>query len=362
MSHTSRFDIIQEEAQMVKVGIIGATGYAGAEAVRILSSHPFFEVTVVASRSYAGKIFSEVYTNMKGICDLVCEEPNYEVLADKADCFICALPHAASQKAVASLLAAGKKVVDLSADFRYSSRDTYEKTYGVGHDYPRLLEEAVYGLPEITETGKLSSTNIIANPGCYPTCSILGLAPLISAGMIVPGSVNINAVSGVSGAGRKSDLKYQYCETDGNFTPYKITGHRHTSEIEEQLSILAETQVKVGFTPHLAPFKRGMLATIYTNAAIKTTTDELVDIYKSYYKGKFFVRIRENSDIPSVKSVVGTNFADITPIYDERLNRIIIVSAIDNLGKGASSQAVQNLNIMYGINEKTGISGAGLYI
>lgn len=355
------FDIIHEEAVMVRVGILGATGYAGAEAVRILSMHPYFKLTAVASKSFEGSVFSDIYTNMKGICDLVCDSSDIEAIAAKADCFISALPHAASQKIVASLIMAGKKVVDLSADFRYTSADIYERTYGVVHEFPELLENAVYGLPEITRA-KIKDSALIANPGCYPTCSILGLAPLISSGLISTGSININAVSGVSGAGRKADLNYQYCETDGNFAPYKIIGHRHTTEIEEQLSALMGKPVTVGFTPHLAPFKRGMLATIYADAHTKSSTEELIYIYKEYYKGEYFIRIREKGDIPSVKAVAGTNFADITPVYDERLGRIIIVSAIDNLGKGASSQAVQNLNIMYGFDEKSGIAGAGLYI
>ncbi|HPJ21321.1 MAG TPA: N-acetyl-gamma-glutamyl-phosphate reductase [Clostridia bacterium] len=346
---------------MVKVGILGATGYAGAEAVRILSGHPGFEVTAVASKSFEGSIFSDIYTNMKGVCDLVCESSEPLEISEKADCFICALPHAASQKAVAVLTGAGKKVVDLSADFRYSDASTYEKTYGVVHEYPELLDKAVYGLPELNRA-KIKDALVTANPGCYPTCSILGLAPLVSKGMIDPATIIINAVSGVSGAGRKADLPYQYCEIDGNFAPYKVTGHRHTTEIEEQLSILSGKTIAVGFTPHLAPFKRGMVATIYASLLAKSSAGELIQLYKEYYAGEYFVRIREAGDIPSVKAVAGTNFADIAPIYDERLGRVIIVSAIDNLGKGASSQAVQNLNIMYGFDEKAGIAGAGLYI
>ena len=346
---------------MIRVGIIGATGYAGAEAVRILSMHPDFEITTVTSKSFTGTVYSDTYTNMKGICDLVCDSHEIEDIIEKADCFICALPHAASQKAVAAIADAGKKGVDLSADFRYASREVYEKTYGVPHEYPELLKSAVYGLPELARE-KIKDATVVANPGCYPTCSILGLAPLVSSGIISPGSININAVSGVSGAGRKADLNYQYCETDGNFAPYKITGHRHTTEIEEQLTALSGEPVIVGFTPHLAPFKRGMLSTIYTNTSLCTSTSELLDLYHEYYKNEYFIRIRENGDIPSVKAVAGTNFADLTPVYDGRLGRIIIVSAIDNLGKGASSQAVQNLNIMYGLDEKSGISGAGLYI
>lgn len=346
---------------MIKTGIIGATGYAGAESIRLLSGHPGFEITCVVSKSFEGKKISDVYPSLAGICDLVCESLDYNVITEKADCFITALPHAASQEAVYKLVSAGKKVVDLSADYRYTSASLYEETYGLPHSYPDLLEKAAYGLPELNRE-KIKDAALIANPGCYPTCSILGLAPLLANDLIETDTINISAVSGVSGAGRKSNLAYSYCEVDGNFTPYKITGHRHTTEIEEQLSIIAGSKVMTGFTPHLAPFKRGMSATIYTKAKKQVSTDELISIYNMYYKGETFIRIKDNGSIPSVKAVAGTNFADITPIYDERLNRIIVVSAIDNLGKGAASQAVQNLNIMNGYKETDGLLGAGLYI
>jgi len=346
---------------MIKVGILGATGYAGAETARILSSHPDFEITAAASRSFSGKAFSDVYANMKGVLDITLDPPDSAGLALKADCFICALPHAASQSAVADLHKAGKKVVDLSADYRYSSTDVYESTYGVSHEYPNLLKKAVYGLPELYRK-EITSSKIIANPGCYPTCSILALAPLVSKGLLEADTIVINAVSGVSGAGRKANINYQFCETDGNFTPYKVTGHRHTTEIEEQLSVISGDKINVGFTPHLAPFKRGMVATIYAKPSAVLSQDALDNIYNEYYRDEYFIRVRSASDIPSVKAVAGTNFADICPIYDYRLGRIILISAIDNLGKGAASQAVQNLNIMYGLDEKAGIGSMGLYI
>ncbi|MBN2558628.1 MAG: N-acetyl-gamma-glutamyl-phosphate reductase, partial [Clostridia bacterium] len=245
--------------------------------------------------------------------------------------------------------------------YRYSSAELYEKTYGTPHNHPELLKRAIYGLPEFNRE-KIRDAVLVANPGCYPTCSILGLAPLVARGLIDNGTITISAVSGVSGAGRKTELDYQFCECDGNFAPYKITGHRHTTEIEEQLSVIAGTNVEVGFTPHLAPIKRGMSATIYAKAAKKTSSSALADIYKEYYEGNPFVRIKEGGAIPSVKAVAGSNFADIAPFYDSRLDRIIVVSAIDNLGKGASSQAVQNLNIMYGYGEGTGLMNAGAYI
>jgi N-acetyl-gamma-glutamyl-phosphate reductase len=346
---------------MVKVGIIGATGYAGAESIRLLSGHPGFEISCVVSKTFEGKRISDVYPNLSGICDLVCESLDFDKIAGKADCFITALPHAASQEAVYKLASSGKKVVDLSADYRYASVDLYEKTYGLPHAYPEMMKETVYGLPELYRKD-IKGKSVIANPGCYPTCSILALAPLLANGLIDDTDITINAVSGVSGAGRKEILAYAYCEIDGNFAPYKITGHRHNSEIEEQLSAISGKQVLAGFTPHLAPFKRGMSATIYTKAKKPMSSDKLNDIYNKYYEGEFFIRIKKAGDIPSVKAVAGTNFADIMPMYDERLNRIIIVSAIDNLGKGAASQAVQNLNIMFGYNETEGLTGAGLYI
>lgn len=346
---------------MIKVGILGATGYAGAECIRLLLGHPGFEITCVVSKSFTGQKISSVYQSLTNICDLICDPLDYDIITEKADCFIAALPHAASQEAVFNLISAGKKVVDLSADYRYSSKELYEETYGLPHSYPELLEKAVYGLPELNRD-KIKNTALTANPGCYPTCSILGLAPLLANDLIETNSINISAVSGVSGAGRKASLAYSYCETDGNFAPYKITGHRHTTEIEEQLSIIASKPIMTGFTPHLAPLKRGMSATIYTHVKTPTSTEELISIYNRYYKDEVFVRIKPEGTVPSVKAVAGTNFADITPIYDERLNRIIVVSAIDNLGKGAASQAIQNLNLMNGYNETDGLLSTGLYI
>lgn len=346
---------------MIKIGIIGATGYAGAECIRILSGHPGFDVSCVVSKTFEGQKISDVYPNLAGLCDLVCEALDYDAIIAKADCFITALPHAASQNAVHQLITAGKKVVDLSADYRYSSSSLYTDTYGLPHKYPELLEQAVYGIPELNRD-IIKNAGLVANPGCYPTCAILGIAPLLVNDLIEFDSINISAVSGVSGAGRKATLSYSYCETDGDFAPYKITGHRHTTEIEEQLSILSGETVIIGFTPHLAPFKRGMSATIYTHAKTTLSTDKLIDIYNVYYKDDVFIRIKEGGAIPSVKAVAGTNFADITPVYDERLKRIIVVSAIDNLGKGAASQAVQNLNLMYGYTETDGLLRAGLYI
>ncbi len=346
---------------MIDIGVIGGTGYAGAECIRILSSHPGFNIACIVSKSFEGRRISDVYPSLAGVCDVVCEGLDIDALAPKAGCFITALPHAASQKVVYDLVNKGKKVVDLSADFRYSSPGLYEKTYGLKHDYPGLLGQAVYGLPELNRV-KIANALVTANPGCYPTCSILALAPLLKNGMIKTDSININAVSGVSGAGRKTDLAYQFCECDENFAPYKVTGHRHTTEIEEQLSNISDSDIEVGFTPHLAPFKRGMLATIYTKASVKTSSEELWDLYNDFYADEYFVRIVPQGTLPSVKAVAGSNFADIIPVYDERLQRIIVVSAIDNLGKGAASQAVQNMNIMYGYDEKTGLAGAGPYI
>jgi N-acetyl-gamma-glutamyl-phosphate reductase len=346
---------------MIKVGIIGATGYAGAESIRLLSGHPGFEISCVVSKTFEGKKISEVYPSLSGICDLTCESLDYDTITNKADCFISALPHAASQEAVYKLVSTGKKVVDLSADYRYSSVALYEKTYGLTHAYPKMMTQTVYGLPEIYRDD-IKGKNVIANPGCYPTCSILALAPLLAEGLIDETDITINAVSGVSGAGRKESLAYAFCEVDDNFAPYKITGHRHNSEIEEQLSAIAGKTVLAGFTPHLAPFKRGMSATIYTKAKKALSPGDLADIYNMYYKNEYFIRIKEEGNTPSVKAVAGTNFADIMPIYDKRLNRIIVVSAIDNLGKGAASQAIQNLNIMCGLCETDGLTGAGLYI
>ncbi|MBN2853344.1 MAG: N-acetyl-gamma-glutamyl-phosphate reductase [Clostridia bacterium] len=346
---------------MINVGIIGATGYAGYETLRILLSHPMFNVTCIVSKSFVGQKIAEIYPNLYNVCDLVCDELDYDIILGKADCFVVSLPHGASQEAVATLYKAGKKVVDLSADYRYENSSTYEKTYKLPHEYKDILEKAVYGLPELNRE-KIKKTSLVANPGCYPTCSILGVAPLLAEKLIDTSSIIIDAASGVTGAGRNQDLMYQFNECTENFMAYKIASHRHTTEIEEKLSDIAGKEVIVTFTPHLVPMKRGMMATIYATLNNAIDSEYIYNVYKEFYKGEYFVRIKNSDTLVVTKGVVASNFVDISIHIDKRTNRVIVISAIDNIGKGASSQAVQNMNLMYGLEETLGISQPGTYL
>ncbi len=346
---------------MITIGVIGATGYAGYETVRLLLNHSEFTITTLVSKSFAGKKISTIYPNLAGVCDLVLEELNYDKILKKASCFIVALPHGTSQDVIATLYKAGKKIVDLSADYRYTNQALYETTYNVPHKYESILKKAVYGLPELFKEN-LTNCQLVANPGCYPTCSLLGLAPLIDSGLIDLTSIIIDAVSGVTGAGRKQDLMYQFNECTENFLAYKVASHRHTSEIEEKLSLLADENINVTFTPHLAPMKRGMMATIYSTLLKPITASDLYKVYNNYYQNEYFIRVKEHDQMVNTKQVVGSNFVDISVHVDSKTNKAIIVSAIDNIGKGASSQAIQNLNLMYGFDEKLGISQPGTYL
>lgn len=346
---------------MIKVGVIGATGYVGIEIVRLLQNHPQAEVTVAVSQSFAGQKISDVYPSLRNICDIECQDLNMDAIYDKADVFITALPHGISKEVIPYLLEKGKRVIDHSGDFRYKSVEVYEKWYKLKHVMPELLKEAVYGLPELYRD-QIKNARLVANPGCYPTCSILGIAPLLANDIIDTKNIIIDAVSGVSGAGRKTDLPYQFCECDENFKAYGVATHRHTSEIEQELSFIAGEEILISFTPHLAPIKRGMLCTTYANLKKDISTSELLDLYKKHYDGEFFVRVLGEGKLPEVKYVAGSNFIDIGLVVDKRLNRVIVLSALDNLMKGAAGQAVQDLNIMYGIPEQTGLSAPGLYL
>jgi len=346
---------------MINVGIVGATGYVGVECIRLLLRHKEVCIKILASHTFVGQKISKIYPTLKGILDLECEALNIDILAKECDVVITALPHGASMEVIPALLEKGVKVIDASGDFRYNDAKIYEQWYKVTHTAPELLKTAVYGLCELNRE-KIKKTNFVANPGCYPTCSILGLAPLMDSDYINKESIIIDSVSGVSGSGRKADLANTVCELSENFKPYGVTNHRHTSEIEQELSLLAGTEVKVSFTPHLAPFKRGMLSTIYVNLTKETDTDELVSLYKEFYKDDFFVRILDTGVMPEVKFVAGSNFVDINLVVDKRLNRVIIMSCQDNLCKGAAGQIVQNLNLMCGFDENEALNFPGAYL
>jgi len=346
---------------MINVGILGATGYAGIELVRILSQHPDVKLVYLASQTYADKNISDVYPNLRGILDISCEELDIEKAAKECDIVFTALPHGASKAVIPQLVEKGLKIIDLSGDYRYNDAAVYEKWYGEKHESPELLSKSVYGLPELYRN-KIKNAVLIGNPGCYTTCSILGLVPLLANKLIDTTNIIVDAKSGVSGAGRSLGLGYHFCECTENMKAYKIATHRHTSEIEQELSIAAGEEIIISFTPHLIPMKRGILSTIYANLNEKHTTRELLNVYRNYYKNEFFIRIYKEGTLPETKHVAGSNFVDIGLVVDERLNRVVVVSAIDNLIKGAAGQAVQNMNIMFGLNERTGLLAPGLYI
>ncbi|MCX7771600.1 MAG: N-acetyl-gamma-glutamyl-phosphate reductase [Clostridia bacterium] len=347
---------------MLKLGIIGATGYVGAEVVRLLSLRKDIEITTVVSNSFVGQPFSSVYPSLRGLFDKPCDALDIEQIAQKADFFITALPHGVSTGVIPALLAKGKRVIDHSADFRFRDVKVYEKWYKASHPAPELNSEAVYGLPELYRD-KIKAAKLVADPGCYPTCCILGIAPALSKKLISPQGIIIDAVSGISGAGRKSELPYSFCENDDNFKAYGVANHRHTPEIEQELTAIAGEEVIISFTPHLAPMKRGMLATSYLTLTEKgLTTQEANELYKEYYKDETFVRVLPVGQLPETKFVTGSNYIDISVTVDPRTNRLVVVSALDNLGKGSASQAVQSLNIMAGFNETEGLLAPALYL
>ncbi|MBR2847632.1 MAG: N-acetyl-gamma-glutamyl-phosphate reductase [Clostridia bacterium] len=344
----------------IRVGVLGATGYAGVELVRLLSNHPDVEITYIVSHSYVGKKISEVYPHLKGVCDLVCSDLSNETAAQLCDVVFTALPHGASKEVIPPLYNKGLKIIDLSGDFRYDDIKVYEEWYGQTHPAPEILEKAVYGLPELHRE-KIKTTNIIGNPGCYTTCSILGLAPLLAKKVCKTDNIIIDAKSGVSGAGRGLAIDYHFCECTENMKAYKIATHRHTSEIEQELSNLAGEKITLSFTPHLVPMKRGIFATCYANLKEYMPASEIVEIYKEFYKDETFVRVYEDG-LPESNHVAGSNFVDIGIAVDKRLNRVIVVSCVDNLIKGAAGQAVQNMNIMFGLDETTGLKTSGFYM
>lgn len=347
---------------MLKLGIIGSTGYVGSEIVRILSVRRDIEITTVASDSFAGKPYSSVYPSLRGIMDKKCDAPDIDVISDKADFFITALPHGVSAGIIPGLLAKGRRVIDHSADFRFRDVKIYEKWYKIRHHAPQLAHEAVYGLPELYRE-KIRSARLVADPGCYPTCSVLAIAPALVKKLASPRGIIIDAASGVTGAGRKSELSYSFCEVDENFRAYGVGSHRHTPEIEQELSLLAGEEVLVSLTPHLAPMKRGMLATSYLSLTKNgLTSSDVREVYAEYYKDEPFVRVLPAGQLPETKFVTGSNYIDISVTVDQRLNRLIVISALDNLGKGSAGQAVQDLNLMAGLPETEGLLAPGLQL
>ncbi|MCD8215173.1 MAG: N-acetyl-gamma-glutamyl-phosphate reductase [Clostridiales bacterium] len=337
---------------MIKAGIIGATGYAGSELVRLLLGHPEAEIETITSKSYTGQDYRAVYPNFNHI-DMVCEEENMEELAEKCDVVFMALPHGQASKRVTEDILKKCKIIDLGADFRLQDTDVYESWY-CEHYSKEILKEAVYGLCEINRE-KIKGRRIVGNPGCYTSCSILSLYPLLREGLVRENSVIIDAKSGVSGAGRGVSQGNLFCEVNESVKAYKIASHRHTPEIEEQLSIAAGRPVTISFTPHLIPMNRGILATCYADLKESLSHEDLRAVYEKYYKDEYFIRLTDRGVFPETRWVKNSNFADIGFTVDKRTNRVIVIGAIDNLYKGAAGQAVQNMNILFGLDEKTGI-------
>jgi N-acetyl-gamma-glutamyl-phosphate reductase len=339
---------------MIRVAIVGATGYAGAELVRILWGHPHADLTMITSRQYAGEAFADVYPAMRGVVNLTCQAYSEEAVSEAADVVFTALPHAASMGVVAGLVAHGKKVIDLSADFRFKDQKVYETWYGP-HEAAALLKQAVYGLPELY-FHDIEKAVLVGNPGCYPTSVLLPLLPFIRAPFIDPEHIVADSKSGTSGAGRSVSLGTHFCEVNEAFKPYAVAGHRHNPEMDEVLSLYAKKDVSITFTPHLLPITRGMLTTIYVGLKEEISADLVASELSNFFADKPFVRICPEGSWPNTMAVKGTNFCDIGFQVAQKRKCLILISAIDNLVKGASGQAVQNMNVMLGFEETAGLN------
>ena len=346
--------------EKLNIAIVGSSGYTGGELMRILLNHPKVTVTAVTSEKSAGKPITSIFPHLAGLTSLVCESLDPDIIAKKSDFVFLALPHVTSQEAGFHFHQLGKKVVDLSADYRLSNPAVYATWYEHTHQYPDLLKEAVYGLPELHRE-KIKNASLIANPGCYPTSAILGLAPLMRKGMIDPGSIIIDSKSGVSGAGRSPSLAHHFPEVNEAFMAYKVGTHRHTPEIEQELSALVGKQITLSFTPHLVPMNRGILTTIYATQVVASDTAQLYSLYQEFYHDAPFVRLLPVGQLPNVRNVRGSNFCDIGVYADQRTGRAVVITAIDNLVKGASGQAIQNMNLMMGFDEAEGLRFAGVF-
>jgi N-acetyl-gamma-glutamyl-phosphate reductase len=345
---------------MIKVGVYGASGYTGQELLRHLLRHPEATIVAITSRRYAGVPLADVYPVFQGLTDLTFMNASPAEVARLADVVFLALPHGISMTVAPAFLAAGKKVIDLSADFRLRDAAEYERWYE-RHTAPALLAEAVYGIPELyRET--IRKAVVVANPGCYPTSVILGLAPLLKVGWIDTASIIVDAKSGVSGAGREPQVASLFCEVNEGFKAYKVGGqHRHIPEMEQELARIAGCEIRISFTPHLLPVNRGILSTIYGSLRPDATADELTDLYRRHYQDEPFIRICKPGAFPNISSVCGSNFCDIGVTVDKRTKRVIVLSAIDNLIKGAAGQAIQNMNLICGCSEEAGLTGISCF-
>ncbi len=345
---------------MIKAGIIGSTGYAGQEIVRLLMGHKDAEIVWYGSRSYIDKKYYEVFGNMFQIVDAKCMDDNMEELAQKADVIFTATPQGLCASLVNESILEKTKIIDLSADFRIKDVNVYEKWYGIEHKSPQFIDEAVYGLCEINRE-KIKGARLIANPGCYTTCSILSFYPLMKEGLIDPKSVIIDAKSGTSGAGRGAKVNNLFCEVNENIKAYGVLTHRHTPEIEEQLGYAAGEDVTIIFTPHLVPMNRGILVTGYANLTKDVSYDEVRAAYDKYYAKERFVRVLDKDVCPETRWVEGSNYVDVNFKLDPRTNRVVVMGALDNIVKGAAGQAIQNMNLAFGLPETEGLELAPMF-
>ena len=339
---------------MIKVGIIGSTGYAGGELARLLLQRDDIEIKWYGSRSYTGQKYASMYPNMYKIVDEECMDDNMKELAGQVDVVFTATPQGLCASLVDEEILSRVKVIDLSADFRIKDVSVYEEWYKLTHAAPQFIGEAVYGLPEVNRD-KVKTARLIANPGCFPTCSFLSVYPLVKEGLVDPGTIIIDAKSGTSGAGRGAKMDSLYCEVNENIKAYGVGTHRHTPEIEEQLSYAAGRPVTISFTPHLVPMNRGILVTAYGSLTKEVTYEEVKAVYDKYYEDEYFVRVLEKDVVPQTRWVEGSNFADVNFKIDPRTRRIVMMGAIDNMVKGAAGQAIQNMNLMFGLPENTGL-------
>lgn len=345
---------------MIKVGIIGATGYAGGELVRLLLGHKEAEIKWYGSRSYVDQKYAKVYQNMFQLVDDRCLDDNMEEMAKQVDVIFTATPQGLCALLVNDDILNKVKVIDLSADFRIKDAAVYEEWYGIEHKAKQYLDEAVYGLCEINREA-VKKARLVANPGCYPTCSILSIYPLLKEGLIDPSTVIIDAKSGTSGAGRGAKVDNLFCEVNENIKAYGVATHRHTPEIEQELSLAAGEPVTISFTPHLVPMQRGILVTAYASLKREVTWEEVKAVYDRYYDKERFVRVLDQDVCPQTRWVEGSNYVDVGFKIDPRTKRIIMMGAMDNLVKGAAGQAVQNMNLVFGLDEAEGLRMAPLF-
>lgn len=349
----------------MKAGIIGATGYAGGELVRLLYNHKDVEIAWLCSKSYAGETYSDIYRNMFQLVDLECVADHLEKLSKEVDVIFTATPQGYLSSILTEEVLHNTKVIDLSADFRIKDVNTYESWYKIEHKCPQFIEEAVYGLCEINRD-KVKQARLIANPGCYPTCSFLSAYPAVKEKLIDPNTIIIDAKSGTSGAGRGAKVANLFCEVNENIKAYGLPGHRHTPEIEEQLTYAAGIPVMVNFSPHLVPMNRGILVTAYASLLPKADgtfpgEEEIHEIYEDYYKEEKFVRVLKQGVCPETRWVEDSNFVDVNILVDPRTHRLIMMGALDNIVKGAAGQAVQNMNLMFGFEETEGLLMAPVF-